>query len=167
MTTWWWNQQYRAQSSTLVLPPLAWWVMWWTSQPDAGWSQPLGNRQCLSRWITARRIAAGMSRLTPTFSGRLGPANRAPSCSRRKKLASPPGPDTRATALPMIFRSRASRPRAVGGTGPGSGTSSAPEGPDDAEVAEVAGVAGGAGVSGVGSPPGLGSLRLGPCGLWP
>src|ERR1039458_527016 len=110
MTTWWWNQQYRAQSVQLVWRPLAWWVMWWTSQPDAGWSQPLGNRQCWSRWITARRIAAGMSRLTPTSSGRLGPARRAPSCSRRQKLASPPGPDTKATALPMIFRSRALPP---------------------------------------------------------
>ena len=48
-------------------------------------------------------------------SGRLGPPSRAPSCRRRRKLASPPGPDSRSAALPMIARSRASHARAVSG----------------------------------------------------
>src|SRR5690242_17852151 len=47
------------QSLTDVFPPSALCVRWWTSQPLAGWSQPLGNRQCRSRSMTARRIAAG------------------------------------------------------------------------------------------------------------
>ena len=34
-------------------------------------------------------------------SGRLGPPSRAPSCRRRRNDASPPGPDSRSTALPM------------------------------------------------------------------
>jgi hypothetical protein len=84
-----------------------------TSQAAAGWSQPPGNRQCWSRWMTSRRIAAGMSLLTPTSSGRLGPASRAPSSPRRRNEASPPGPDTRATAWPMIACSSAARPRAA------------------------------------------------------
>jgi site-specific DNA recombinase len=36
-------------------------------------------------------------------SGRLGPASRAPSSCRRRKLARPPGPETRSTALPTVF----------------------------------------------------------------
>ena len=47
-------------------------------------------------------------------SGRLGPARRTPSCRRRRKLASPPGPDRRSTALPItacsIAAQAASRP---------------------------------------------------------
>src|ERR1039458_8391276 len=73
ITTGWWKKQNNPQSSTLVLPPRAWGVVWWISQAAAGWSQPSGNRQCWSRAITAVLIAAGMSRLTPTSSGRLGP----------------------------------------------------------------------------------------------
>ena len=42
-------------------------------------------------------------------SGRLGPASRAPSWRRRKKLASPPGPDSRSTALPMTACSSAAQ----------------------------------------------------------
>src|ERR1700758_299509 len=42
-------------------------------------------------------------------SGRLGPAREAPSCWRRRNDASPPGPDSSATAWPMIARSSASR----------------------------------------------------------
>src|SRR2546429_138097 len=34
-------------------------------------------------------------------SGRLGPPSRTPSCRRRRKLASPPGPDSRSAALPI------------------------------------------------------------------
>src|ERR1035441_4302317 len=78
ITTWWWKKQNNPQSSTLVLPPRAWGVVWWISQAAAGWSQPSGNRQCWSRAITAVLIAAGMSRLTPTSSGRLGPPPRPP-----------------------------------------------------------------------------------------
>ena len=48
-------------------------------------------------------------------SGRLGPPSRAPSCRRRRNDASPPGPDTRSTALPMIARSSASQARADSG----------------------------------------------------
>ena len=48
-------------------------------------------------------------------SGRLGPPSRAPSCRRRRNDASPPGPESRSTALPMIARSRASHARAVSG----------------------------------------------------
>jgi hypothetical protein len=42
-------------------------------------------------------------------SGRLGPARRAPSCWRRRKLASPPGPETRSTALPITACSSAAQ----------------------------------------------------------
>src|SRR6266566_9823841 len=34
--------------------------------------------------------------------GRLGPPRRAPSCRRRRNDASPPGPDSRSTALPTV-----------------------------------------------------------------
>jgi hypothetical protein len=95
-------EQYRAQPSTLVLPPSARWVTWCTSQAEAGWSQPPAQRQCWSRRITARRTVAGISALRPTSSGRLGPASRAPSCRVRRNEASPPGPETRSTALPIV-----------------------------------------------------------------
>ena len=41
--------------------------------------------------------------------GRLGPVNRTPSCRRRRKDASPPGPDSRSTALPMTACSSAAQ----------------------------------------------------------
>ena len=50
-------------------------------------------------------------------SGRLGPPRRAPSCRRRRKLARPPGPDSRSTALPMIACSSASQAWVVSGPG--------------------------------------------------
>ena len=50
-------------------------------------------------------------------SGRLGPPSRAPSCRRRKNEASPPGPDNKSTALPMMARSRASHARVVSAAG--------------------------------------------------
>jgi len=59
-----------------------------------------------------------MSLLTPTSSGRLGPPSRAPNCRRRRNDASPPGPDTRSTAFPMIACSSSSRACAVNGRGP-------------------------------------------------
>jgi hypothetical protein len=37
---------------------------------EAGWSQPPAQRQCWSRRITARRIAAGISALWASASGR-------------------------------------------------------------------------------------------------
>ena len=48
------------QSLTLVGPPSFLWVMWWTSETAAGRSQPAGQAQCLSRVMTAWRMAAGM-----------------------------------------------------------------------------------------------------------
>ena len=42
-------------------------------------------------------------------SGRLGPPSRAPSCRRRRNDASPPGPDSRSTALPMTACSSAAQ----------------------------------------------------------
>ena len=38
----------------------------------------------------------------PMSSGRLGPPSRTPSWRRRRKEASPPGPDSRSTAFPMV-----------------------------------------------------------------
>jgi hypothetical protein len=49
----------RMQSLTLVGPPSALCLTWWTSHAHAGWSQPPAHWQCLSRKITALRIAAG------------------------------------------------------------------------------------------------------------
>jgi hypothetical protein len=61
MATWWRKKQYNAQLLTLVVPPSARWVTWCTSQAAAGWSQPPAQRQCWSRRMTARRMAAGIS----------------------------------------------------------------------------------------------------------
>ena len=44
-------------------------------------------------------------------SGRLGPPSRTPSCRRRRNDASPPGPDSRSTALPMTACSSAAQRR--------------------------------------------------------
>ena len=54
-------------------------------------------------------IAAGTVSAQPTSSGRLGPASRAPSSPVRSTDASPPGPDTRSTAAPMIARCSTAR----------------------------------------------------------
>ena len=81
--------------------------VWCTWQASAGWSHRPAHWQCLSRRVTALRIPAGMVSEYPMSSGRLGPASRAPSCRRRRKLASPPGPDRRSTALPMTACSSA------------------------------------------------------------
>jgi len=59
--------------------------------------------------------------------GRLGPASGAPSCWRRRKDASPPGPDSSAAAWPMIARSSASR--AGEAPGPAAGTAAGAAGP--------------------------------------
>ena len=73
----------------------------------AGCSRP-AHWQCRSRSRTALRMWAGTVSLYPMSSGRLGPPSRAPSCWRRRKLASPPGPDSSSTALPMMACSSAS-----------------------------------------------------------
>src|ERR1039457_1159128 len=155
------------QFSRLVSPPRPLCLRWWTSHAAAGWWQPPAHWQCLSRSLTALRIAAGTSSLYPTSKGRLGPARRAPSCSRRRKLASPPGPETRATALPMMARSRASRlspagedsrtwrtgggPGVEGGrVGGGGGRGGRGGGPGVGRSGEVKGVAGVGGAGGVG-----------------
>src|ERR1039458_5630877 len=106
------------QFSRLVTPPRPLCRRWWTSQAAAGWWQPPAHWQNLSRSLTALRIAAGTSSLYPTSKGRLGPARRAPSCSRRRKLASPPGPEARGTALPLMGRSRGPPVRPGRGVGP-------------------------------------------------
>ena len=77
-------------------------------QVAAGWSHRPAHWQCLSRRVTALRIPAGIDSEYPMSSGRLGPFRRTPSWRRRRKLASPPGPDSRSTALPMTARSSAS-----------------------------------------------------------
>ena len=59
------------------------------------------------------RIPAGTDSAYPMSSGRLGPPSRTLSCRRRRKLASPPGPDSRSTAAPMIACSSASQPGPV------------------------------------------------------
>src|SRR6266852_3533153 len=117
MTTSWWYQHSKTQSLRLVLPPLALCVTWWTWQAAAGWLHRPAQRQCLSRRMTALRMAAGTFWLKPTSSGRLGPPSRAPSCRRRRNEASPPGPDSRSTALPIMACSRASQARVVSGPG--------------------------------------------------
>src|ERR1035441_5368034 len=66
------------QFSRLVWPPRPLCLRWWTSQAAAGWWQPPAHWQCLSRSLTALRIAAGTSSLYPTSRGRL--------------RAGPPGP---------------------------------------------------------------------------
>ena len=109
MTTWWWNQHSSTQSLTEVGPPLALCRVWCTWQASAGWSHRPAHWQCRSRSITALRIPAGMVSAYPMSSGRLGPASRAPSCRRRRKQASPPGPDRRSTALPMTACSSAAQ----------------------------------------------------------
>src|ERR1039457_1140055 len=147
------------QLSRLVTPPWPLCLRWWTSQAAAAWWQPPAHWQCLSRSLTALRIAAGTSSLYPTSKGRLGPARRAPSCSRRRKLASPPGPETRATALPMMARSRASRLSPAGedsrtwrtGGVPGSRAAGS-------EVAGSVAVGAGKGVAGVGEAGGVGGV---------
>src|ERR1700683_3802719 len=48
------------QSLTLVGPPSFLCLMWWTSETAAGRSQPPGQAQCWSRWMTACRIGAGL-----------------------------------------------------------------------------------------------------------
>jgi hypothetical protein len=51
--------------------------------------------------MTALRILGGIVSAYTMSSGRLGPPSRAPSCRRRRNDASPPGPETESTALPM------------------------------------------------------------------
>jgi len=73
-----------------------------------------------------------MVSLYPMSSGRLGPPRRAPSWRRRRKPASPPGPESRSTALPMTARSSASRAGVVSGraaSGPGAPGPGAPGSP--------------------------------------
>jgi hypothetical protein len=70
--------------------------------------------------MTALRIPAGIVVAYPMSSGRDGPAWRAPSCRVRRKLARPPGPDSRSATLPTVLlmhtASRStSAPRRTGG----------------------------------------------------
>ena len=123
MTIWWWKKQSKTQSVVLVVPPCFLCLTWCTSQTEAGWLQPPGNRQCRSRRVTALRIPAGIVSEYPMSSGRLGPARRTPSCRRRRKEASPPGPDSRSTALPTVLLMHTagmstSAPRHAGGAHP-------------------------------------------------
>ncbi len=53
----------------------------------------------------------------PDVQRQARPTEPGPSWRRRRNDASPPGPDSRSMALPMIAFSRASRPRSVGGCG--------------------------------------------------
>ena len=117
MTTWWWKGHSSTQSFTDVLPPRALCLVWCTSHAPAGWVQPPAHWQCRSRSSTALRIPAGTVSAYPMSSGRLGPASRAPSCRRRRNDASPPGPDSRSTALPITACSSGGPGR--GGAGPG------------------------------------------------
>jgi hypothetical protein len=64
--------------------------------------QPPAHWQCRSRSSTAFRIPAGTVSAYPISKGRLGPPSRTPSSRRRKNDASPPGPETRSTALTMV-----------------------------------------------------------------
>ena len=66
---------------------------------------PAGSPRCGSR--------PGPTPEYPMSSGRLGPPSRTPSCRRRKKPASPPGPDSRSTALPITACSSAARAAVV------------------------------------------------------
>jgi hypothetical protein len=59
--------------------------------------------------MTALRIPGGIVLENPMSSGRLGPDSRAPSWFVRKNEASPPGPESRSAALPMIAFCSASR----------------------------------------------------------
>ena len=79
----------------------------------AGWVQPPAHWQCRSRSSTALRIPAGIVSEYPMSSGRLGPPSRTPSSRRRRKLASPPGPDSRSTALPITACSTAAHAAVV------------------------------------------------------
>ena len=74
-------------------------VVWCTWQAPAGWVQPPAHWQCRSRSSTALRIPAGTVSAYPMSSGRLGPPSRTPSCRRRRKLASPPGPGQQVDGL--------------------------------------------------------------------
>ena len=85
--------------------------------PTAGWLQPPAHWQCRSRRVTALRIPAGIDSAYPMSSGRLGPPSRTPSCRRRRNDASPPGPDSRSTALPMTACSSAAQAAVVSGAG--------------------------------------------------
>src|SRR5690242_20773267 len=107
ITIWWWNGHSSTQSVTDVVPPRALCRVWWTWQAPAGWVQPPAHWQCRSRSSTALRIPAGTVPAYPISSGRLGPPRRAPSSRRRRNEASPPGPETRSTALPITACSRA------------------------------------------------------------
>ena len=111
MTIWWWNGHSSTQSLTEVVPPWALCFVWWTWQAPAGWVQPPAHWQCRSRSSTALRIPAGIDSAYPMSSGRLGPPRRTPSCRRRRNEASPPGPDSRSTALPMTACSTAAHAR--------------------------------------------------------
>src|SRR6184192_839542 len=106
---WWWKLQSRTQSLVLVLPPCFLCLTWCTSHADAGWLQPPDHRHVRSRSATALRIPAGTVSAYPMSSGRLGPASRTSSWRRRRKLASPPGPERRSTALPMTASSSAAQ----------------------------------------------------------
>ena len=84
---------------SLVAPPWLRGMMWWTWQAAGGWSQP-GAAQCRSRVMTARRRWAGMRSVTvPTSRGRLIEAAGPVRVPVRSQDASPPGPESRATAL--------------------------------------------------------------------
>jgi hypothetical protein len=86
-----------------VGPPSALCRVWCTWHASAGWSHRPAHWQCLSRSSTALRIPAGTVSAYPMSSGRPGPPSRAPSWRRRRNDASPPGPDSRSTALPIVL----------------------------------------------------------------
>ena len=56
----WWYWHSSTQSLTLVLPPCFLCLTWWTSQWAGRRWQPPGQAQCLSRAMTALRMASGM-----------------------------------------------------------------------------------------------------------
>src|SRR5439155_12039583 len=118
MAIWWWNGHKSTQSLTEVFPPLALCFVWCTSHAPAGWRQPPAHWQCRSRNSTALRIPAGTVSAYPMSSGRLGPPSRAHSWRRRRNDASPPGPETRSTALPITACSIAAHAAVVSVPGP-------------------------------------------------
>src|ERR1700722_573591 len=112
MSWWYWHRS--RQCLTLVGPPSFLWVVWWTSETAAGRSQPAGQAQCWSRWMTAWRMAAGIWAEEAAARGALLPWGWLPSRVRRRAEATPPGPETKSIA------SRASPYRRFSCSGGGS-----------------------------------------------